>query len=227
MNSRLSQLKENLAAVQKIINGRAKLLVVSKEQSATDLEMLVSLGVKEFGENKVQDLKARERELAGVQWHFIGHLQSNKVKELLAIPRLMAIHSVDSLALVDELVKRKQVLAGRAVRVYLQVKTSGEDEKFGFENEKDVVEAIKILSEHSEFLLVGLMTMGRVRTESLEKDARECFGKLVELKNKLMKMGLGDKFSKGQIELSMGMSQDFHVACELGAGIVRVGSRLF
>ncbi|MAZ47086.1 MAG: YggS family pyridoxal phosphate-dependent enzyme [Halobacteriovoraceae bacterium] len=213
--------QENLSQINNQLQGRTKLLAVSKTKPVELIKEAYELGQMDFGENKVQDLyeKAQDLEsLAGLRWHFIGTLQSNKINKLLSVPGLYAIHSIDSLKLLKKLLKRE---ISSEVRIYLQVNTSGENEKSGFENFEDLEHAVRILKEQEVWKLTGLMTIGSIRAQDFEKAAQASFGLLRDYKQKL------DQKYDLDLELSMGMSQDFKIAMEYGSDWVRIGTQIF
>lgn len=215
----MTQLANNLEQILKTINSKAKLLAVTKSADIDVITKLYELGQRDFGENRVDDLADKAfklKHLKNLKWHFIGNLQRKKVKDLLKIPSLYAIHSVDSLKLALELNKRSDCL-DQDLLLYFQVNTSGEKEKAGFENSKEVLVAMEAI-EAPHLIIAGLMTMATIRTENQRLEAKKCFIKLVQVKNSLNRKGL---------ELSMGMSQDFEIALEVGTDWVRVGSKLF
>ena len=199
----------------------SKLIAVSKTKPASDIQLAFECGQKNFGENKVQELleKAQQLELEGIQWHFIGHLQSNKINMLLKTPNLQSIHSIDSIKLLNKLLSKS---IDKAIGVFLQVNTSGESEKSGFEQTSEIEHAIELLNEHPDFYFQGLMTIGKIRTDNFEEDAKECFQKLVDLKT-----DISQKFNLKQVELSMGMSSDYPIALKYGANWIRIGSNIF
>lgn len=221
----LSQIQKNLNHIKSQL-GNAKLIAVSKYSPVEDVALAYQAGHKDFGENRVQDLSEKanyfqEHHLDHVRWHFIGHLQSNKVKDLFLIPNLEMIHSVDSLKLLHEMVKRKSFLK-KAIKVFLQVNTSHEEQKSGFESLEEIENAILYLRDHSDkFELFGLMTMGPIRTENFENGAEVSFKQLFELSREL-----NEKF-KLNLKLSMGMSQDFSIALKYHSDFVRIGSAVF
>jgi hypothetical protein len=150
-------------------------------------------------------------------------VQSNKVKDLLRIPNLHAIHSIDSVKLLEEILKYRDLFQGTELNLFFQVNTSKEAEKSGFESLEDLERAIEILlKEKSPFKLKGLMTMGTMRTETFETEAKRCFSELKELRDAIQK-----KYSLPELKLSMGMSQDYKIALTVGADFVRIGSAIF
>jgi len=214
-------LKENLARLKlRIADACARinkdadkitLLCVTKGRSVSQIKEAAGLGLKNIGENRVKEALEKFKEIPGVSWHMIGHLQSNKVKEAVRIFDL--IHSVDSLALAEEIDKHAAGL-GKIQDVLLEVKTSPEAAKFGilpFELAEVHRQVIKLRS----IKVKGLMTMAPL--VSNQEEARPCFAKLKQLRNEL----------NPQWVLSMGMSDDFEVAIEEGADIIRLGRAIF
>lgn len=205
----------------------AKLVAVTKYSPVEDIVSAYDVGLHDFGENRVQDLKEKAaffvaRNLTEVNWHFIGNLQSNKVKDLLEIPHLKYIHSISSASLVDELLKRSSLLSDKKIGIFLQFNTSKEDEKSGFETYEDLLLSAKKLVNHSNYKLAGLMTMGAIRSEDFTKSAHECFGMLSELKARLE-----NDLNVSDLKLSMGMSADYEIALSHGADFIRIGSAIF
>lgn len=228
MEKRKSEIALNLKAIQKDLK-QATLIAVSKFKPLEDLLAAYEVGQRHFGENRVQELKEKaqqfeEKGLRDVVWHFIGHLQTNKVNTLLKIPNLSYIHSVDSLKLLEELYKKEELLSGRSVKFFLEIKTSGEEEKEGIESEEELQAILNLIQSktHSPLQFSGLMTMGKIRTDDLLKDARICFQAL-----KTKKECLEKQMNIKPLVLSMGMSQDWSVAVEEGANFIRVGSAIF
>lgn len=215
-----SKLAHNLATIQAELKGsQAQLLVVSKTRSADEIRALYQAGQRHFGENKVQELLEKDSALADLvdlKWHLIGHLQSNKVNKLKSISRLLAVHSVDSLSLLEKLI---QTLP-KSVGYFLQVNTSGEDEKSGFESTQQIQEAMAYLKRQN-LQAQGLMTMGTIRTEDVAGEARRCFKNLIEIRDSLQLQ------QESRLQLSMGMSGDYLIARDMGSDWVRVGSKIF
>ena len=224
--ARKLQLKENYDYLTKDV-AYEKLIAVSKYHPFSDVLALHEVGHSHFGESRVQDLKnkalqAVEHNVADIKWHFIGHLQSNKVKDLFKIHNLFAIHSVDSTKLLDEMKKREHLL-GSDVSIFLQINTSGEEEKSGLSSKQDILEIVEyfIALGFVKIKLLGLMTIGKVRTDCFEQDAKKSFLQLASYKQSL------DQTYALDLKLSMGMSADFKWALEHGADFVRVGSAIF
>ncbi len=201
------------------------LVAVSKYSPVEDVLEAYSYGQNDFGENRVSELKVKaetfqNKNLDKVRWHFIGGLQTNKVKELLKIPNLYAIHSIGSKKLVEELLKRESDFSGSELKIFFQLNTSHEDEKSGFESINDLKEAIDLLISHKspKFKVFGLMTMGAIRTEDFEASAIMSFRELKKAR---------ELINMPELKLSMGMSQDYKIALIEGADFVRVGSLIF
>lgn len=222
---RVQNLKENLDEVKAQLKSPTKLVVVSKTYPVSDIELCYGLGERDFGENHVTELEEKARELApkcaGIRFHMIGHLQTNKIKKLLKIPHLYAIHSVDSLHLVEALLKEEKHYTGPEIQLFLQVKTSDEEEKFGFTDQDQLQNGLLLIRKSSKFRVEGLMTMGKIRTDNVKGDAQVCFEKLIAIRNQL------DSSLKLSLKLSMGMSGDYEIASQMGANYVRIGSKIF
>jgi pyridoxal phosphate enzyme (YggS family) len=190
--------------------GDVTLVAVSKLQPTDAIAAVYAAGCRDFGENYVQELAAKHAALAGVAWHFIGHLQRNKVAPLLASEPVL-IHGVDSRRLLAEIDKR----ASKPARVLLHVNIAGEDTKSGCAP-SEVEALVDAATGMRNVVLRGLMTIPPA--EDAEA-ARPHFRALRELAERLGRDRLP--------ELSMGMSADYEVAIEEGATIVRVGTAIF
>ena len=195
------------------------LVAVTKTVGANEVRALHALGQQEIGENRVQPALAKMEAVSDLplRWHMIGHLQRNKVKK--ALPRFALIHSVDSLRLAHAITREAEEL-GRAAEVLLEVNVSGEESKFGLTPD----EAVRLLEEIEglEYVCVqGLMTMAPFVDDP--ETVRPIFAALRELRDRIVA-------TRRDVELphlSMGMTQDYEVAIEEGATIVRVGTALF
>lgn len=202
-------------------NDSVKVIAVSKTKPNEMLENAYHAGIKVFGENYVQELVDKSeyfasKEIKEIEWHFIGHLQSNKVKYI--VPFVDYIHSVDSLKLAEEINKRA-FNSNKVQKILLQINTSGEESKSGCEPE----DAIKLAEEYmklNNIELVGLMTIGTFTDD--EKQQRLEFSLLRNLLNDInSKLGINLK------ELSMGMTNDYPIAIDEGATMVRIGTAYF
>lgn len=194
-----------------------KLIAVSKTYPIEVIKEVYNLGQKDFGENRAQELRDKSEMLKeAVLWHFIGHLQTNKVKYVIKSAEF--IHSVESFRLADEInlqaekIKKKQ-------QILLEVNTSNEDSKYGLRNEDEVFRLAEHCNSLENIKLCGLMTMAPFTED--EKIIRKTFSDLRELKDKLNKSGFDLK------ELSMGMTNDFEIAIEEGATMIRIGTAIF
>jgi hypothetical protein len=233
----MASIKENLLGVMERIEKAArkvgrdpneiKLVAVSKTVEAARIKEAIEAGVSILGENYVQEAQKKIEEVGRpacterfgegrpVSWHFIGHLQSNKVK--YAIRLFDMVHSLDSIPLAEELNRRAEQ-ADRVIRVMIEVNLSKEATKFGTDEEV-VVNLAKRIQNLKHLLLEGLMTMPPY-FDSPEM-SRPYYIALRALKERMVKEGVPMK------ELSMGMSNDFEIAIEEGATYVRVGTAIF
>jgi pyridoxal phosphate enzyme (YggS family) len=224
MNERVDVVRANLATVEGRIDQalkrsgrqeRPRLLVASKYLQVEEMEILRAAGIRLVGENRAYELEAKWRRWnQEFEFHFIGHLQSRKVRQVL--PYVTLIHSVDSISLVEELHKRAET----EVKVLLEVNVSEEESKYGI-----LPAAAKTLLDRATAYrgidFVGLMTMAPFAPE--QEVARPYFRGLATLRDYLAKEFAG----RYQLtELSMGMSNDYEVAVEEGATILRLGSAL-
>ena len=195
------------------------LIAVSKTKPTSMIEELLPLGVVDFGENKVQELTAKEEALpSGLHWHMIGHLQRNKVKYI--VDKAYLIHSVDSLRLA-EAVSQEAVKKGVTANILIEVNVAGEDSKFGVAPEETAALA-EAISKLPNIAVKGLMTIAPF-VENAEEN-REVFRNLRKLSVDIEEK----KFNNVTMAvLSMGMTGDYEVAIEEGATMVRVGTGIF
>ncbi|WP_287713398.1 YggS family pyridoxal phosphate-dependent enzyme [Blautia sp.] len=195
------------------------LIAVSKTKPMSMIEELLPLGVVDFGENKVQELTAKEEALpSGLHWHMIGHLQRNKVKYI--VDKAYLIHSVDSLRLA-EAVSQETVKKGVTANILIEVNVAGEDSKFGVAPEETAALA-EAISKLPNIAVKGLMTIAPF-VENAEEN-REVFRNLRKLSVDIEEK----KFNNVTMAvLSMGMTGDYEVAIEEGATMVRVGTGIF
>lgn len=197
-----------------------RLIMVSKTVSSQRLRRALDSGQSHFGENKAQELRPKALELAdtSAQWHFIGHLQSNKIKDVL--PHICLLHSLDRFSLATKL-QNKLASQDRELAVLIQVNSSYEDAKSGVLPEQ-ALDLIQQVAELPRLHIRGLMTIGL--WGGSEQQTRDCFRRLREVQQQARELQLpGAHFD----ELSMGMSGDFEWAIEEGATLVRVGSAIF
>jgi len=196
-----------------------KLVAVTKTATIEQIKEAISAGVKIIGENKVQEAKEKYHILStDIEWHLVGHLQTNKVK--YAIEIFDCIHSVDSIKLAEEIDKRS-LQFGKTTNVLVEVNVSGEETKYGIKPEK-VEPFLKETSEFSRIRVRGLMTIAPMAED--KEDVRPYFRKLRELSEEIKSKNL--KNVKMDY-LSMGMTEDFEVAIEEGANMIRIGRGIF
>ena len=194
-----------------------QLIAVSKKQDAEKVRGAFDAGQPIFGESKVQEARAKIPLLpSAVRWHFIGHLQKNKIRH--ALPLFEMFHSVDSLALAQDM-QRIADEEGVRPRVLLEVNVAGEGSKFGFAPEK-LKQQMEELIQLGRLEIEGLMTIPPFAPEA--EDSRGYFVQLRELRDELER-----DFAMRLPQLSMGMSGDYQVAIEEGATFVRVGTAIF
>jgi len=200
--------------------GSVRLVAVSKTHPAASILEAYDAGQIIFAESRIQDAKQKIEEITKpIEWHLIGHLQSNKAK--LAVQLFDTIHSVDSIKLIQELNKRAEQL-DKMVNILLQVNVSGELSKHGMAPTL-LQNAIDTVLESRFLRLKGLMTMPPF--SSNPEDSRPFFAELREMAfDRLVKSGI---IKESDLELSMGMSGDFQVAIEEGATLVRIGTAIF
>lgn len=195
-----------------------KLIAVSKNFSPNEINEALLEGIKDFGENRAQELNSKFDDLGNkVTWHFIGHLQKNKVK--YAVKSAEYIHSVDSLDLVSEINKRAEKL-NKVQKILIEIKTSFEETKSGIEEEKEIIKIVEYCNEAPNINLIGLMTIAPF-VEDMNV-VRNSFRSLKSLRDKLNSLGY-----KNVYELSMGMTSDYKIAIEEGATMLRIGSAIF
>jgi hypothetical protein len=222
-------LKDNLNDVEQRITqaceraGRKReevtLIAVSKTKPVSDLEEIYAAGVRDFGENKVQELCSKIEVMPeDIRWHMIGHLQRNKVKYI--IDKVALIHSVDSFRLAEEIniqAKKKQLV----VPILVEVNIAEEESKFGVTRE-DAIELVKQIATLDGVSIKGLMTIAPYVVDSEEN--RGFFRKIKDLSIDIATQNI-DNVSMDI--LSMGMTGDYEVAIEEGATMVRVGTGIF
>jgi pyridoxal phosphate enzyme (YggS family) len=213
--------------VSELSSKNITLVAVSKTKPAKEIKQLYDLGQKDFGENYVQELVEKEKLLPkDIRWHFIGHLQSNKVK--LIAPFIHLIQSVDSLKLLKEINKQAEKNS-RVINCLLQMHIAEEETKFGLD-EQELHELMNELHELKSVKIIGLMGMASL-TDELEKVRSE----LKRLRSIYEKVNAqysppdrrAGMFNAQFSTLSMGMTSDYKIASEEGSNMVRIGSLLF
>jgi pyridoxal phosphate enzyme (YggS family) len=216
----LERVREQIAqAAAKVARkpGEVELVAITKTHDAEKVRAAYDAGQTLFGESRVQEARAKIPELPStIRWHFVGHLQKNKIRH--ALPLFELVHSVDSLSLAQDM-NRIAGEEGFHPRVLLEVNVAGEGSKFGFKPETLRVEMETLLAL-PRLTIEGLMAIPPVADEA--ETSRKYFVQLRELRNALEK-----EFDLKMPHLSMGMTNDFAIAVEEGATLVRVGTAIF
>ncbi|MEO5997315.1 MAG: YggS family pyridoxal phosphate-dependent enzyme [Chitinophagaceae bacterium] len=215
---------EKYREIKKELGEDVKLIAVSKLRTVEEIKLLYYLGQRDFAENYVQELIAKQMELPNdIRWHFIGHLQTNKVKYLA--PFIYLIHGVDSFKLLEE-INKQAGLQDRTINCLFQIHIAQEETKFGLSDTelKNMITSLpklKLINQLSNVKLCGLMGMA-----SFTEDAN-----LVRKEFKYLKCLFDDTRDEIKLPtfktLSMGMSADYKIAVEEGSSMVRIGSLLF
>lgn len=220
---------ENLKAVEEKIRkacersgrdrGEVTLIAVSKTKPVEMMEEAIESGIRVFGENKVQEILKKEVLLPeDVQWHLIGHLQRNKVRQIAG--KVAMIHSVDSLRLAEQIQKEYEKL-GQTAQILIEVNVAREESKFGLMPE-ETEETIRKIAEMPNIQVCGLMTIA-----PFVEDPEENRIHFRNLRKLLVDINAKNIDNISMNELSMGMTGDYEVAIEEGATFVRVGTGIF
>ncbi|MGO0062050.1 YggS family pyridoxal phosphate-dependent enzyme [Brevibacillus fluminis] len=221
VQKRLAELEPRIAAACERAGRKREevnIIAVTKYIDVPAIGEVLAAGLTHIGENRVQDALPKYEAYGETgTWHFIGHLQTNKVKDVIG--KFDRFHSLDRLSLAEELNRRAEAL-GITAQCFLQINVSGEETKFGLDP-KDVLAFVQETSNMKHIRVIGLMTMAPF-VENAE-DVRPVFRGLREWRDRLLSLGI-DNLTPN--ELSMGMSNDFEVAIEEGATYIRVGSVL-
>lgn len=216
-----NRIKKNILDSQNKSNlgNEVCLLAVSKTRSVEEIMQLYNLGVRDFGENQVQELVRKYEELPkDIRWHMIGHLQRNKVKYIA--PFIYCIHSVESIRLAD-MIDKEAKKNNRSIDVLIEVNIAIEDSKFGL-NESEIEEFMMDMESYKNLIIKGFMTVAP--NNDISEKNRDFFVNMykIYIDNSQKK--------RDNIDinvLSMGMSKDYNIAIEEGATIVRIGTDLF
>jgi len=217
----------NVEAYRSLMNltasSNALLVAVSKTKPNEDVSELYNIGQRDFGENYVQELLKKHEELPqDIRWHFIGHLQSNKVKQIA--PFVHLIHGVDSIKLLQEIDKVGAKLQ-KKINCLLQVHIAKEETKFGFDKSEviDTANSYFVEGNYANVQICGLMGMASFTND--EKQIQTEFHDLKSIFNEINKIEgvINSNFNV----LSMGMSNDYKIALESGSTLIRIGSMLF
>ena len=225
----MNMIKENIIDVEAKIKAACEragrdisevtLIAVSKTKPVSDIDEAYNYGVRDYGENKVQELCDKYSVLPdNIRWHLIGHLQRNKVKYI--IDKAYLIHSVDSVRLAEQ-ISSEAVKKSVHINILIQVNIANEDTKFGLK-EDEVSDMIREISTLPNIHIKGLMTVAPF-TDNPE-DNRKYFRGIKEMSDNIAALDIPDV---EMTELSMGMTGDYEVAIEEGATLVRVGTGIF
>lgn len=215
-------IQSNIQELRKHIPSDVKLVCVSKFHPAETVMEAYDAGERIFGESRVQELVQKQPELpADIQWHFIGHLQTNKIKFI--VPFVKLIHGVDSWKVLNEINKQAEK-AAKKTACLLQVHIADEETKFGFSEEEliDLISGNELQNLHN-VQIAGLMGMATFTED--ENQVRKEFRTLKVLFDKIKSEYFSD--DEAFCELSMGMSQDYQIAIEEGSTMIRIGTSIF
>ncbi len=207
---------KNFKSIKKTITDNVQIIAVSKTKSKNEILKIYNIGHKNFGENKIQELKEKYNQLPkDIKWHMIGHVQRNKVKYIA--PFIELIHSVDSIKLMQEINKQGEKNK-RIIKCLLQIKIANEENKFGLI--KDEVENLISLSNNLNYIkIIGLMGMATYTNNHkiIDREFKEIYNlfKILKISHKQLSI------------LSIGMSNDYLIAINNGSNMVRIGSQIF
>ncbi|MDD3306663.1 MAG: YggS family pyridoxal phosphate-dependent enzyme [Acetobacterium sp.] len=213
-------ISDNINRIKSEIPEQVTLVAVSKYQSLEDTQAVLDAGIYDLGESKVQDF-IKKYEVLGdrPRWHFIGHLQKNKVKYIIG--KTFLIHSVDSIELIN-VIERESKKQGIVTNVLLQLNLAREDSKSGIVIE-DLDAVLKVLPRYQFVKVKGLMAMGPL-IEDNDK-IREIFVELKKIYDRIKEESVDDTIQMNY--LSMGMTDDYTIAIEEGSNMIRVGRKIF
>ena len=200
-----------------LFNKNYTCVAVSKTKPTEDILKIYNLGHKDFGENKVQELEIKHSILPkDINWHMIGHLQTNKVKKI--VPFISLIHSVDSIKLLKVINKESKKI-NKITKCLIQVNISNEENKYGFKFSDLNFLNSDFLNDYKNIEIIGLMGMASYSSNKLniQKEFNSLNDKYMNLKNDLSSFSI----------LSMGMSNDYELALSEGSNMIRVGSKIF
>ena len=224
----MTDIQQHIASIRTTIPEDVTLVCVSKFHANEAIMQAYDCGERDFGESRVQELLPKYEALPkDIHWHFIGHLQTNKVKQI--VPFVHMIHSVDSLRLL-ETINREAEKIGRRVKVLLEVHVAKEETKSGFTQE-ELLQLISNLSTNDLYPWVEICGIMGMATNTDDQDEwRRCFREIKSLSSHLSPITFSKASHSSQSErpiISMGMSDDYLVAIEEGSTMVRIGSTIF
>lgn len=209
-------ISSNFQSIRKNVPQHIDIIAVSKNQTYKKIQSVYELGHKIFGENRIKELVGKYNHLPkDIEWHMIGHLQTNKVKKIASFVSL--IHSLDSLKLMEEINKRAQQ-NDRTINCLLQIHIGKEESKFGF-SINNIENIIEESMQYQNIKITGLMGMATFtdKQEQIQSEFRSLKKSFEKIK------GINENFSV----LSMGMSGDYKIAIQEGSTMVRIGSSIF
>ncbi|HEY5537740.1 MAG TPA: YggS family pyridoxal phosphate-dependent enzyme [Acetobacterium sp.] len=211
---------DNIRKIESELPEHVRLVAVTKYHSLEDTQAVIDAGVLDLGESRVQDFLKKYEVLGdGPRWHFIGHLQKNKVKYLIG--KTFLIHSVDSLELL-EVIDRESKKKGLITSILLQLNLAREDSKSGF-LEEDLNSVLKVIPRYKNTKVLGLMAMGPLTQNN--EEIRNVFVELKRIYDRIKEESLSSAI---QMEyLSMGMTDDYRIAIEEGSNMIRIGRKIF
>ncbi len=209
-------LRDRINEIKNELPKGVTLIAVTKTHGVDVINEAIDCGVTDIGENKVQEVLAKYEYVKPVRWHLIGHLQTNKVKQIVG--KVDMIQSVDSLYLAEEINKRCEAI-GKTMDVLIQVNAAGEPQKFGV-SPQDAEGLAKAISQMPNLRLRGLMHIAPEADDP--EDIRKYFKEVKDIFDRLK-----PQFGKDFDTLSMGMSSDYGVAIEEGSNCVRIGTAIF
>ena len=209
-------IEKNLEKIKKQVGDNVLVVAVSKTKSIDCIKRAYQTGHRDFGENKVQEMTSKFNQLPkDINWHMIGHIQTNKVKYLA--PYVSLIHSLDSLRLAKE-IDKQAIKNKRVIECLIQYRISSEETKFGL-NENEVLEIIELKDNFKGIKIIGLMGMA-----SFVDDQNIIDNEFKKLKILFDKIKLSNKKFK---IVSMGMTLDYNLAIKNGSNMIRIGSKIF
>jgi pyridoxal phosphate enzyme (YggS family) len=196
-----------------------KIIAVTKTVPPEKIKEAIEAGLTDFGENRVQEALPKVKAFPQVNWHLIGHLQTNKVKEVMG--KFKLIQSVDSERVVREIERRGTMDGGPRIKILIEVNTSGEESKYGVKP-AELIPLLQLISGFGNISVAGLMTIAPIVAD--QEQARPYFAALRKLSLQVAQLHLPNVEMK---YLSMGMSDDFLAAIKEGANLVRLGRAIF
>ena len=212
----MNSIQKNLKRIKKEVGDNVLVVAVSKTKSIDCIKKAYETGHRDFGENKIQEMTSKFNDLPkDINWHMIGHIQTNKVKYLA--PYVSLIHSLDSLKLAKE-INKQAIKNNRIIECLIQYRISNEETKFGL-NENEVMDIIKLQDNFSGLRITGLMGMA-----SFVDDQNVIDKEFKKLKNLFDRIKSSNKNFK---IISMGMSLDYNLAIKNGSNMIRIGSKIF